>query len=154
MIVPYPLFEVARCPLRSVIKTSPPAVVTPAETYEQRVQRGRQFHGPALAGFVYAAQTKELIDNDKVTSSAAAYASDMIARMKCRDPMEEMLAAQALWTQSTAGQTFGDGPDSNPSVFAEADPRGRRSRLEHLQEIDARTRRIPPPAAVGPVYRD
>ena len=49
---------------------------------------------------VYAGQLKTVANDPDLRGGAYGHASDIIARLGCRDPLEEMLAMQALWAHA------------------------------------------------------
>lgn len=72
-------------------------------------QERRELHGEIMAGGVYARYARKLAEDgwgaeSHVTAETGAtcvqYAGDVLRRMKPRDPMEEMLITQALWTHA------------------------------------------------------
>ena len=73
-------------------------------------QADRQMmHGPALGSHVYAGQLKTVANDPDLRGDAYGHASDIIARLGCRDPLEEMLAMQALWGPCARRTPVGDG---------------------------------------------
>jgi len=69
-----------------------------------------ELHGSCLAGMVYANQLNSSMRQSAgsvwpdVQATAVPHAKSVIDEMKCRDPLEEMLVQQALWTHARVAQ--------------------------------------------------
>src|SRR4051812_32802754 len=64
---------------------------------EQRCAHPAMLHGPGVASHVYAQQIKVVANDPELQQTAFGHAADVLRRLDCHDPLEEMLAMQALW---------------------------------------------------------
>jgi hypothetical protein len=54
----------------------------------------------AIASDVYDQQTRTFLNCETIQATSLEYVEDIVERLECRDPLEEMLALQALWTHA------------------------------------------------------
>ncbi|MCH8153371.1 MAG: hypothetical protein IH830_13475 [Planctomycetes bacterium] len=74
-------------------------VKLPADPETNAVAR-QVFHGPVAAGLIYRQQLDGIISDEVLNATAVEFANDVCERMKPRDPLEEMLVMQCLWTHT------------------------------------------------------
>ena len=76
---------------------------TPPGAPPEQIRGTRDLHRYGVGGHVYKQQLSAFATHEKIESSCMKYTADMIDRLGCRDPLEEMLAVQALWTHARLG---------------------------------------------------
>lgn len=63
----------------------------------------RHLHGSVAAGFIYRDQAAQFLKAGLIHETAIDYAQDFLARLAPADPIEELLAAEAMWTHARLG---------------------------------------------------
>lgn len=81
-------------------RADPPTYMLPGDPRTSAEHR-QSLHGKMIAALVYSAQLTHMGDAGGVAADTAFdHAGDLIERMKPRDPLEEMLCVQAMWTHA------------------------------------------------------
>src|SRR5687767_14453981 len=84
-------------------ETTVPATGDAEAERQQQLAFARVVHGPVSGGITYAAISKHLQPCSAFAETAQQFTADFIQRVAPRDPLEELLAIQMLYSHARVG---------------------------------------------------